>query len=75
MLVVEEQPDFLEGVAIVLRLPSHLLTSTGRSEIEFLPGQGVRSVVSVGALGVTGVAVDGDTDQVAGHRLGAGVAQ
>jgi len=32
VFVVEEQPDFFEGVAIVLRLPPHLLASTGDGE-------------------------------------------
>jgi hypothetical protein len=44
-------------------------------EVEFFPGQWVRTVVVVGTLGFARVPVDADADQVAGDRIGARVAQ
>lgn len=75
MLVVPQEPDLLERIAVVLGLPAHRLAPARRREVEFIPGQRMGPVVRVGPLRGAGVAVDGDADQVAGHGLGAGVPQ
>jgi len=75
LFVLEQQPDFLESVAVVLGLPAHRLAAAGRSESKLIPGQRVFAVVGVGPFRLARVAVDADADQVAGDRFAAGVPQ
>lgn len=80
LTVLEQQPDLLEGVPVVLRPPVHRLGVTdvvvpASLELQFGEGEGVLAVMPVGAAGVVRVTVDRHACQVAGDRLGAGVVQ
>ena len=73
--VLEEKPDFLEGVPVVLDVPRHGLIAARRGQPDLFPGQRVLAVEPIRPLRVTRVPVHRDPDQVLGHRLRAGVAQ
>ena len=74
-VVLETQPGFLERIPVGLDLPGHRLPVAQRREPELIPGQRPGPVQGVGPLRLAGVAVDADPHQVAGHWLGAAVAE
>jgi hypothetical protein len=47
-------------IPVVLDLPGHLVVGSADVERQLVPGERVLAVQLVGALGISGVAVDGD---------------
>ncbi len=77
--VLEEQPDLLERVPVVLGAPQHRLpgrrVAAVRLEVELGERQRTVAVVPVGARRVVGEPVDRDAHEVSGDRLRAGVVE
>jgi hypothetical protein len=67
-VILEEQPQFLECVAVVAHLPGHRLTVVPSLQVQFVPGERVVAVQLVRLLGRLWVAVNRDADKVSTDR-------
>ena len=67
VLVLEQQPQFFEGVSVVLDAPADRLTVDLCVKVDLLPGQRIHAVELVRPLGVAGIAIDGYPDEVSGN--------
>ena len=62
-LILEEQPDFLDGVPVVLDLPEHRLAVALRAEVQLIPGERMRSVKLVRSFRVAWISCFGVVPQ------------